>query len=785
MRLVYEALTENLSGGNMSQPPKELHSTTISKEKKSLVIDADEAKPYLGDIRHSGATHKESGDIVDNMVTPEAMIQNKNIILPLVGKNINRVRGLRDAFVDAGYLVNLYFIDLPPEKATQRVVERFQKTGRFVDPNYVLNLGLTPGKNYDILKQEKGWAGYEKYSTDVERGQPPVLIEQGGELSTDAGRSLRLSGGGNAQGGEGRASEDQRATTTKTGISHEVTTPQQPQLETASNSELISAKNAPDIRGVDRKPIGWKYVTTPEGATLYNHSLAQKVQFRAGEGISVDDARKNAQLYARELQQSAIELPPFLKTLTDTNKLSLSDALEINDIATQNNWSEDTVKQFYKNAVEKLGIQNKDTASLEQMLITAKLKEAIYKQNAEKYKQEISETEAQIERLSRHLKIEGGAPSKIEDIDNLVKQKLKEYGELKPEELIQKALDEQGLNLVKIDAGVDVKTLMVSAIEAVREITGTEKTEVSHEQLLQDASKELRTIYNEVMGLEHGTILPSAAKQVAARMMRNQLFLEASSVIDASALNPKNKSLKEIAPILMVRAAMFGSKMGASSTEAARMTESGKIQIGAAPATEEFLRALEILKSGEISPEQLKLLKDSLQSQEQIDEATREMAKPVTRRIQDIFLEAWINGLLSNPQTHTTNFLSNLYTAFASIPERYLAAKTHYGNTPGVVDGEAKAMLFGMQRGFRDAVNAARIVWATETGRFGKDARKVLWLAGRHLCGTMLILALLPCLPLWLAGRHLCGTIDRLTQMCMSRLFLAAHPRIIQNGFVT
>uniref|UniRef100_UPI002552310C hypothetical protein n=1 Tax=Candidatus Brocadia sp. AMX2 TaxID=2293635 RepID=UPI002552310C len=140
---------------------------------------------------------------------------------------------------------------LPPGKAAQRAVERFQKTGRFVDPNYVLNLGLTPSKNYDILKQEKGWASYEKYSTDVERGQPPVLIEQGGELSTDAGRSLRLSGGGNAQGGEGRASEDQRATTTKTGISQEVTTPQQPQLETASNSELISAKNAPDIRGVE------------------------------------------------------------------------------------------------------------------------------------------------------------------------------------------------------------------------------------------------------------------------------------------------------------------------------------------------------------------------------------------------------------------------------------------------------------------------------------------------------------------------------------------------------
>lgn len=206
----------------------------LSKENRSLIIDADEAKPFLGDLRHAGVTHKESGNIVDDFVTPEAVDQGKNIILPIVGKNINRVRGWRDTLVDAGYLVNLHFIDLPPEKAAQRAVERFQKTGRFVDPDYVLNLGLTPSKNYDILKQEKGWAGYEKYSTDVERGRPPVLSEQGGGLSTDAERSLRLPGGRNAQGVEGRASKSQGETTTEIETSKEInksqknTTPQHP-----------------------------------------------------------------------------------------------------------------------------------------------------------------------------------------------------------------------------------------------------------------------------------------------------------------------------------------------------------------------------------------------------------------------------------------------------------------------------------------------------------------------------------------------------------------------------
>ena len=75
----------------------------------------------------------------------------------------------------------------------------------------------------------------------------------------------------------------------------------------------------------------------------------------------------------------------------------------------------------------------------------------------------------------------------------------------------------------------------------------------------------------------------------------------------------------------------------------------------------------------------------------------------------DMFLEAWINGLLSGPQTHMVNTGSNALFALWQIPERYLAAGISKV-TPGpqaVFAGEASAQAWGMIEGFKDALRAA------------------------------------------------------------------------------
>lgn len=419
---------------------------------------------------------------------------------------------------------------------------------------------------------------------------------------------------------------------------------------------------------------------------------------------------------------------PSLKGLVDTGKLSIEDALEIDDVARQNNWSDETVKQFHKSAVEGLGIQNKDTAALEQMLVTAKVKSAAYKQNAKKYKQELAETESQIERLSKLLKIEGGAPDKYETAANNFIKNLGDLKDLKPEEIIQKAQEEFALNLNRLDTGMDVKTLIAAAVKTIHEAEGISKETVTHEQTINEALKELPGIYNKVMNLKRGKPL-TRQQQLAARMLGTSLFEAFNRTKLQGMANPTDQKLYQQAQASLVELGQYWSKVLASSSEIGRTLEAQKIieKVGAdIPATEEFQKVLEMLSGQkEISPEQFYQLTDTLKNPEQLAEMASELARPVTRRIQDVFLEAWINGLLSNPQTHATNVLSNIYTTFASIPERYISSKLHFGDKSGVVDGEAKAMLYGMQMGFRDAVNSARLVWATGTGRFGKTAAKV------------------------------------------------------------
>ncbi len=497
------------------------------------------------------------------------------------------------------------------------------------------------------------------------------------------------------------------------------------------STAFIAEKNYPQKGG--RKLLWERSVplsASPEQLAPLTNVTPKDTQvgdaWRSGQSNSPVDTIQQGQ----ESVKPEITLIPPLQNLVDNSRLSLEDALEINDIATQNNWSEDTVKKFYKNAVEGLGIQNKDTASLEQMLITAKVKEAVYKQNVEQYKQEIEVNEKLIKTLYDRLniKIEGGAPDKYETIANDFIKNLGDLKNLKPEEIVQKAQEELALNLNRLDTGMDIKTLIAATVQTINEAEGISKETVSHEQTIQEAMKELPGIYRKVLDMKRGKTL-TRQQQLAARILGTALYENFNKTRLLGMADPKNTELSQKAMTQLIELGQYWSKVLASSSEMGRELEAQKIiaKVGEdIPATEEFKKVLDILQGqNEISPEQFYQLTGALRTPDQLAEMAREMAKPVTRRIQDIFLEAWINGLLSNPQTHATNILSNLYTTFASIPERYLASKTHYGDQSGVVDGEAKAMLFGMQMGFRDAVNAARIAWATEAGRFGKTAQKV------------------------------------------------------------
>lgn len=164
----------------------------LSERTRALVIDSDLAKAKLPEFdggRNAAAVHVESAAIVGEIVLPRAVANGDNILLPRVGKTAEDVRVLARELRAFGYSVHLILNHLDREQATLRAIARWERTGRFVDPDYVYNVvGDKPLQTYNLLKQEGGFDSYAYYVNDTPKGHPPRQIERVGP-SPDLGAS--------------------------------------------------------------------------------------------------------------------------------------------------------------------------------------------------------------------------------------------------------------------------------------------------------------------------------------------------------------------------------------------------------------------------------------------------------------------------------------------------------------------------------------------------------------------------------------------------------------------
>ena len=168
----------------------------LAKEHGSLIIDSDMAKELLPEYRNglgARATHQESSDIAGNIL--KKAVENKdNVVLPLVGRNKDKMQKLVEDLYSYGYTVHLHFNEVSVETAKKRAISRFNETGRFVDTKYIESLGLQPKETYDILKtyetdtskgNERSSQGIQKTSKgqsvsgNTTRGRSPGLLELG------------------------------------------------------------------------------------------------------------------------------------------------------------------------------------------------------------------------------------------------------------------------------------------------------------------------------------------------------------------------------------------------------------------------------------------------------------------------------------------------------------------------------------------------------------------------------------------------------------------------------
>jgi len=189
-KIIYIVLGPPASGKTMIAKP-------LAKRTGSTVPDSDDAKALAPEFDNgigSAATHDESDMIMISHLW-RAMQRGDNIVLPLVGKNVEKiekllnspdVNGLGGGLKAQGYEAHLVLVDLPIEEAAARSVTRLVETHadpkavtRWVDPEYVLSIKDFPSQTYETLKGQ--FKSYVKYSNDVPFGTPPKIIEQSGK----------------------------------------------------------------------------------------------------------------------------------------------------------------------------------------------------------------------------------------------------------------------------------------------------------------------------------------------------------------------------------------------------------------------------------------------------------------------------------------------------------------------------------------------------------------------------------------------------------------------------
>lgn len=181
----------------------------LAKEHQSLVVDSDEIKKLLpGYAKGKGAmaVHQESA-VMNFDLIKKGLEGGDNMVYPTVGAGENALKNLIDLAHSKGYEIHLHNVDLAPEKAAARAVDRFKKTGRLVDPDYIMNkVGLRSHATHAIVKNNEKLTSVTRYDADVPKGRRYPVVEQG--TPGDAARrgaeeSERLGGGIHEREGNG------------------------------------------------------------------------------------------------------------------------------------------------------------------------------------------------------------------------------------------------------------------------------------------------------------------------------------------------------------------------------------------------------------------------------------------------------------------------------------------------------------------------------------------------------------------------------------------------------
>ena len=209
--------------------------------------------------------------------------------------------------------------------------------------------------------------------------------------------------------------------------------------------------------------------------------------------------------------------------------------------------------------------------------------------------------------------------------------------------------------------------------------------------------------FNDAEALAARRIVVSSAEELVARAEQYKLT---GSKVDEFAMR------KQLALHYALQSQLTGG-----IAEAARATNAMKIQAGNSKA---MLRQIDDILANipkDVPPE---ALAEAIASQTTPGGLTQ-FAKQVRRATTlDMFIEAWINGLLTGPQTHAVNALSNTLVATLQMPERAIAGIiSSLRKTPNIHMGEPVAQAYGMVEGFGDVMKSINVFLREQAAKTG------------------------------------------------------------------
>jgi len=263
----------------------------------------------------------------------------------------------------------------------------------------------------------------------------------------------------------------------------------------------------------------------------------------------------------------------------------------------------------------------------------------------------------------------------------------------------EKALN---INLAKLDTTEDVQKVIENVGKKFSGEINDARREVQTLELTEQLADDLGMSVNKLLDRRRGQAF-NAEELLASRkilLSSGEQLTDLARDIAVKGEDAGSSDLIKFQRALTQHKAIQAQVSGATA-EAGRALSQFRITAKSAREQEQLINeALETTGGRGTTLEAVRAL-STAENPVQLNAMARGMSGATTR---EMVYEAWINGLLTNPATHTANIVGNSLTLSTQPVERRLASVIgRIAGDPEIPSGEARAQLYGMMGSLGDA----------------------------------------------------------------------------------